>query len=343
MSYQKIARQIQQGEVAPIYVFYGTETFLMQEMVAFMARNLIPEESREFNYVSYDLREIPIQQVIQDAETFPFMSDRKLVVANYAYFLTGARVKNGIDHDPDVLLQYTENPPPESILVLTIAQQKLDERKKVVKQLKKKGVMVAFDPLQGVELEKWLMKRAARYGSRLHPEAAAEMVMMAGTHLQMLDQELQKLSLYRGTGEEITVDDVQTMVSRSLEQDIFSLIDRIARVNIEEAFRILYDLLKNKEEPIKILSLIARQFRIILQVKILSEKGYSEKQMASQLQLHPYVVKIAYQQGRHMKETVLRRVLQVLAEEDVRMKTGQTDKVLALEMFLLRLKEWMVT
>ncbi len=343
MSYQNIARQMKQGDVSPVYVFYGTETFLMQEMVTFMVRTLIPEESREFNYITYDLRETSIEHVIQDAETFPFMSDRKLVVANYAYFLTGTRVKNGVEHNSDVLLQYIENPPPESILVLTIAQQKLDERKKVVKELKKNGVMVAFDPLQNFELENWLIKRAERYGARMRPEAAAQMVMMAGTHLQLLDQELQKLSLYSGKGEEISVEDVESMVSRSLEQDIFRLIDCVARIKIEEAFRILYDLLKNKEEPIRILSLIARQFRIILQVKTLSEKGYSEKQMASQLHLHPYVVKIAYQQGRHMKESVLRRILQVLAEEDVRMKTGQTDKVLALEMFLLRLKDWMVT
>lgn len=340
MTYQQIIKDIEKGNIAPIYVFYGTESYLLQEMVSYMERKLVDPESRDFNYSTYDLRETPIELVLQDAETFPFMADRRLVVGKDALFLTGARVSSSVEHNGDALIAYAENPPEYSTLVLVVPQEKLDERKNIVKKLKSQAVTAVFQPLQGNELEAWVVRRAKHYHVSLAPGVPTLLVAMVGQDLALLNQELKKMSQYTGSGGTITVDTVELLASRSLEQDIFALVDRVARVKLDEAFRILYDLLQNKEEPIKILNLLARQFRLILQAKLLSNRGYGQKQIASQLKVHPYAVKLALEQGGHFSEKALREILSTLADEDFRMKSGQTDKVLALEMFLLKLKEW---
>ncbi|MBO8171459.1 MAG: DNA polymerase III subunit delta [Bacillaceae bacterium] len=342
MTYQQVARDVKNGQVAPLYLFYGTEDFLISELTAFMERQLVTADTRDFNYSVYDLKEAPLQQLLEDAETYPFMADKRMVVGQNALFLTGNKTKHAVEHDVDALIRYVQDPPDYTTVVLIVPHDKLDERKKVVKALKSKAVVTPFLPLKGKELEDWVRKRAKFYQADIDPEAVQLLVALVGASLQMLDQELNKLSLYAGSSGTITREMAEMMVSRSLEQNIFTLVDRVAHLRLDDAFQILYDLLKNKEEPIRILSLLARQFRIILQVKILSEKGYSQKQVASQLKLHPYVVKLASQQGRQLQESTLRNILKHLAEEDVRMKTGQTDRVLALEMFLLKLKEWVM-
>ncbi len=136
---------------------------------------------------------------------------------------------------------------------------------------------------------------------------------------------------------EASVDVIDQLVARSTEQNVFILIEDIVNVRLERAFVILEELLKQREEPIKIAALIARQFRIMLQVKELSKQGYSQQQMASQIGLHPFAVKVAEGQARKYDIEKLSRIMSQLADLDFQMKTGKIDKVLGLELFLLRL------
>jgi DNA polymerase-3 subunit delta len=351
MDIRQVARDIKQGKIAPVYVFYGAEQYIVDETVRLIEASVLDEASRDFNYSVYDLRETPIQHVLQDAETFPFMGKKRVVRASQALFLTGAKVPSGTpEHDMDALLQYVSNPPDYSVLILEVAQDKLDERKKVVKALKKDAIVLECAPLKEEALIDWVVRQAKRYGVGIEQEAAELLIAMSGAGLRQLDKEIEKMAVYVGKGEEITEQIVEQLATRELEHDIFRLIERIARLQIEDAVRMYYDLqrinvgsseTKGEGEPLKILALLARQFRILLQIKTLEPRGYSQQQMASLLGIHPYVAKLASEQARAFSEKALKNILHKLAEEDVRIKTGQIDKVLALELFILGLKDMM--
>ena len=337
MDARSAAKAIKQGEVSSVYLLYGSEKYQMNEFAALLEAELLAKEERDFALIHLDLSETPIQAVVEEAETVPFMVPRKLVFVKDASMFTAGRDSGKIEHRVEALLEYMDNPAEYSVLVFIVNQEKLDERKKVVKAVKKAGTVLNFTPLGGEDLLKWVEKKAAGRGCTLERGAAEALVRNAGTSLQALAGEVDKLCLYAGDGGTIHESAVHQLVARSTEQSVFALIEDIANLKVDRALSIFYELLKQKEEPIKIAALISRQFRIILQVKILSRQSYSQQQIASQIGVHPYAVKIAGEQAKKFETSKLEHILNYLAELDYKMKSGGVDKVLGLEMFLLRL------
>ena len=148
---------------------------------------------------------------------------------------------------------------------------------------------------------------------------------------------MEKLCAYVGSGNKLTAEIVKQLVARSLEQNVFDLIDAVVKKKTEEAFKIFYDLLKINEEPIKILSLLTQQFRLLYQVKQLSKSGYGQDRMASSLKVHPFRIKLALKQEKQFSASELQNIIKALAETDFEIKTGKKDRQLALEFLLLKL------
>ncbi|SDC73634.1 DNA polymerase III, delta subunit [Melghirimyces thermohalophilus] len=333
-----LLQEIRAGQIAPVYLFYGTETFLMEEALNHLEEQVLTSaENRDWNHTVLDLEEVPVQALVQEAETPSFFGDRRLVVGKNAWFLTAARgrEKQKLEHRPEELLQYAKQPLESNVLVIMVPAEKLDARKKVVKELKKQVREGVFQPLDSRGLHRWVADRLKQTGADIHPDTADILIRQVGADLRLLDMEARKLALYASSSGTIRPETVTELVPRTLEQDVFKLVDRVARRKNGEAMAVFRDLLENREEPIRILALLIRQFRIMLQVKGLAAKGMSEREIASQLKLHPYPVKLALQQGKSYPEKNLRRLLYQAIETDQAIKSGRLEKTLAVERFIL--------
>jgi DNA polymerase-3 subunit delta len=262
---------------------------------------------------------------------------RKLVVASNATFFTGAKDSSKVEHNLDKLLEYLASPVDYAVIIFTVDADKLDERKKVVKVLKERDAVLPFLSLKPDELREWVQQKAEHAGFVFQNEALDQIILYTSGHLQALSAEIEKISLYVGQGGTATADVIDLLVARSTEQNVFILIEEIVQLRLDRAFVILEELLKQKEEPIKIVVLIARQFRIMLQVKELGKQGYSHSQMASQIGLHPFAVKVAEGQAKKYDTAKLGQILSQLADLDYQIKSGRINKVLGLELFLLKL------
>ncbi|MGE7272940.1 DNA polymerase III subunit delta [Brevibacillus panacihumi] len=332
-------REIRQKQFAPVYVLFGPETYLAEEFVALARREMIDPAFSDLNFSIYDCTETPLADILQDAETLPFMGEHRLIIARQAYFLTGSKPPAKIESNPDALLAYLQNPPSYTTLILITDADKLDERKKLVKTLQQKAKLFPFLQLKDADLYSWVERRAETYHARIQRSEAIKLVERVGGELRLLDKELEKLALYVGTNAEITGESIEKLAVRTLEQDVFALIEHVAMGRIDRALRMMYDCIKTGEEPIKLLALFARQFRLLLHIRQWSPRGYSQQQLAGMLKIHPYAVKKATEQARHFSEGSLKKLLGILAEEDFRIKSGQVDKLLALEMFITRAHE----
>lgn len=338
MDAKSAARDIEKGTVSPVYICYGTEKFLQQEFITYVVNRLVPTEDKAFAFTQYDLTETLLDVVLNDAETLPFLVPQKVIIARNALFFTGAKESSKLDHNLDGLMTYMKNPVDHTVLLFIVEADKLDERKKLVKFVKDKDWVIPFLPLSPVDLMRWVNRRAEKLRFSFQSEALEQFLLFTGGDLQTIISEMEKLSLYIGENGVMTTELIDQLVVRTMEQNIFILIEEIVQLRLDRALTMMYELLKQREEPIKIIVLMARQFRIILQVKVLERQGgHSQQQIASQIGVHPYAVKLASGQGRNYGESKLRVLLERLAELDYRIKSGKIDKVLGLELFILQI------
>lgn len=335
----EIWKKIKQKKIAPVYLLYGTEAFLINETKQLLLNTILKEEEKEFNFSVYDLEETPVEEALEDAETFPFMGEKKIVFLHNPSFLTTEKKKEKVEHNLSRLEAYLHEPAPYTVLVFSAPYEKLDERKKITKELKRNAAIVEAKKLNEQELINWVKERAKASGIEFTQEAIDLMLALVGTNLFMLTSEVDKLALYASDNEKIDTEIVEKLVARSLEQNVFALIDKVVQRKLDEALRIYYDLLKQNEEPIKILALIAGQFRLIYQVKELSRRGYGQQQIASYIKIHPFRVKLAASQAGKFTDEELTAFMNLLADADYQMKTGGMNKSLLVEMLLFKLKK----
>lgn len=329
-------KEIQRGNPRSIYVLYGTEKYRMQEFVQFLVQHTVEEENRELAVTKMDTGESPIELVIEEAETLPFLVARKcILVKDQSIFASGKDGK--IDHRTERLLEYMDQPMETSIIVFLVQADKLDERKKTVKKAKAEGAVLPFLPLSAEELVRWVKKQIESNQCSIADEAVEALLNSAGTNLQSLSAEIEKCCLFAGAGGIIDVPTVDRLIAKNTEQNVFQLVEDIVRRRADRALATLYELLKQKEEPIKIMALIVRQLRMMMQVKELTNQSFSQQQAASQLGLHPYAVKMAAEQARQYDIAVLSNWIAEAAELDYEMKSGRVEKALGLELFIMRI------
>lgn len=331
-------KQIKQKQIAPIYLLFGKEEFLIQETKQLLLKSILTEEEKDFNFSVYDMEETPVEAALEDAETLPFFGDKKVLFLHNPYFLTAEKPKAKVEHTLSRLEAYLQEPAPFSVVVFAAPYEKLDERKKITKALKKKAVTVEAKKLSERELKAWIKDRAKEDGIEMGEDAIELMLTLAGTNMFMLTNEVDKLALYASGEKKVDAGMVEKLVARSLEQNIFSLIDKVVARKPEEALRIYYDLLKQNEEPIKILALLSGQFRLIYQVKELARRGYGQQQIAGFLKVHPFRIKLAARQAGQFNDEELAAIMKQLAQADYQMKTGGMNKSLLIELFLFHLK-----
>ncbi|MBM7660770.1 DNA polymerase-3 subunit delta [Bacillus mesophilus] len=331
-----IHKKIKAKNFAPLYLLYGKETYFIDETIQLLIKHVLNDEERDFNLSVYDLEESPIDLAIEDAQTLPFFGDKRVVIVKNAFFLTGLKEKTKIDHNIQLLEEYIHSPSPTAIFILVVDAEKLDERKKITKLFKKEASLFEATMSDEKSLISWMQSEVKHLQVNITDDAVGLLLQYVRGTVTLLVQELNKMAMYVGPGGTITEDIVKLLSSRTIEDNIFELIDCVLSRKVSRALEIYHDLLKLNEEPIKILSLLSSQFRLLYQVKDLSKRGYSQQQIANHIKIHPYRVKLASQKATHYSNEYLLKSLDELAEMDYQIKSGQYEKKLALELFILK-------
>ena len=311
-----------------VYLLYGTVDYLINKTID---KIISDNKIDEFNINKYDLTNNLLTDIINDASSMSLFSDKKIIIVNNAYIFTGNN-KKYLEQDTLELEKYLNNVNDNTILIFNVNSEKLDERKKITKLIKKNGLVKDFNSIDNISLVKNLFDDYS-----ISNDNVKYLISRVGDDSSLLASEIEKIKIYKNEDKTITFDDITNLTTKSLEVNNFKLIDAIINKNKAEAFNLYQDRIKLNEEPIAIIISLANQIRIMYQVKQLYLNGYTENNIASILKIHPYRVKLASQNAKKYDSNILLNYLKQLADLDINIKTGKVDKTLGLELFIIAL------
>ena len=270
-----------------VYAFYGDESFLIDEEI-----KKIIEKHPNSEVIKYDLEESSLNLLLEDALSLSLFNEHKIIIGSNANFLSASDTKGKVNQNVEDLLKYIDNPNDTSTIIFTLSTN-IDKRKKIVKQLLSKSIVKECNKLTVDNAVLFAKDIFSKANFQVGYSALNKLVHKTGNNLYLLNSECNKLMIYKNEEKKIELDDVDQMVERYDIDNLFALTDAVVKKDINEALSLYQELLKRNEEPIKIIVIIANQFRLIFQVKRLKSKGLSDSEIASELAVHPYRVKLA--------------------------------------------------
>jgi len=308
-----------------VYLLTG-DNYLVDRKMKEIVKNVGVDE---FNTVTYDIEETPFSDAITDAATIPFMSDSKVVMVKNTDF----KEREGFIIDDFIgLLEDI----PSFLQLIIIPNKPLDKRSKLVKLLIKSAEVHNFQSLEVGTMKTSIEDFLDRRNIRIHDDALKELVKRTGNNTQSVMNELNKLENYFKEGDSVYIDDIQDLVPRNVENDVFQLVNQVVDRNLTQAMSICYDLLRT-EDAIRLLGLIINKFREINYAKQLLSKGYSDQDLMKFFNASSGRVYYIKKNASRVTDEYMEKQLSVLAETELKIKKGLMDKKVGLEMFILNI------
>lgn len=314
------------------YVIYGDERLLMDEKLKELKKKYNCSHE-EMNYNVYDPSENSMSVILQDLATLPFLTDYKMVVITHPLFLTTVKQKDVSEQDVKAFMDYLEQDNPSSVLVI-FHEGSFDERRKVMKTLRKHAKVFQMEKLDYHSIYKIARESIVQKGAAIDDDALELLINRVGDNLFEITHQIEKLTLYT---RHITRLDVEDLVAAPLEENVFALTNAILAHDMNATMGIYKDLMVTNHEPIALIALIATSLRNLYEVKLLSRKGYSDKEIAKMTGINPRAIYPIRKNGEKFELSNLLEKLNELSQLDVKIKTGLIDKERGLELFLLHM------
>lgn len=333
-----------------LFIFHGEDDFTRAAALKTRRAEMGDPQFAELNTTTLDGRFLAFGELRHHADAIPFLADQRLVIVEGMLARLDPRRKAGDETDGDVgetepsadlkqqLLDYLPALPPTTQLVF-VENKKLHANNAVLKfaeKEKKNAQVKLFMPPDAKDLPDWIIDHAAQKGGAIDFSAANDLALYLGADLRALDNEIEKLILYRN-GATIRREDAQLLVASAQEQNIFELVDALGQKRTQRALELLHEQLRQNANEFYLLSMITRQYRILLQVRDLMTRGMGADAIQKQLGLHPFVAKKMSEQARGYSVDQLENIMRQLLEVDVNLKTSKLEPTLALNLLVVDL------
>lgn len=315
-----------------VYLFHGSDTFIIKSKI----NNLINKyKVDDFNVTNYDMEETNIKNALNDAETIPFMSEKKMVIIRNAYFLSTVKPKKEIPHNLDDFKRYLDNPVEETILVIAAPYAKLDERKAITKTVKNNAEVVKCDPLNEADSSNWIQRQLGKNNIAIDNDALKEFLNRVENNTEVLVSEMQKLLSYCEGTSNVDINIIKRVITKNVEDNVYEITNMILDNKRGKALEIYNDLVMHSEDPLRILGILVNKYREILHVKFLVSQGKDKTEVARYYNASSGRAYYMMKNAASVKMAVVKKHLKKLEDIDYQIKSGQIDKRIGLELFIL--------
>ena len=303
----------------PVTVLKSSQPLLAEEFVEKLKEDLSTAFPKLL-FESRNLDEVSLPEIVEDARTLPMFHEKKLIVV---------KGYDGLGKDDlDLLNEYSAAPASFSVLVL------LSEGSRKGKSKSAKSIRLV-DLDKGSNPDREIKRLAEKLGISLAPGAAGFIKTMLGEDMNLVRNELSKISLYLGGKKAVGEKDLRELMEKRSAENVFSLSTALSNRDLKGSLRILRELERNREDPLSILYMIAWRFRQIFKVSQFLREGKSDEGIAKAIKTSRGAVFYLKKSVRNFRENDLGRILGLIEETDYGIKNSSGNNYILLEKLLL--------
>lgn len=322
---KNIDLDIKNGQFKNVYLIYGSERYLVNQYKKKLLQALV-QEGDTMNFSSYEGKDINPNEIIDMAQTLPFFADyRVLLIENSGFFKKSC----------EELSEYMNEIPESTIFIFV--ESEVDSRLKMTKAVAKNGYVACIDTVDEATLQKWVLGRIRKEGKNITEQAYHDFIDRTGVDMSNIDSELVKLLSYCQYKDSISQEDVKAVVIEQTVNKVFDMVEHLAMKRQKEALQLYYQLLELNEAPMRILYQISRHFQILMVVKLMTGKGYGNREIAAKVGCREWAVKKYQNQARAYSLEQLKKAVREGVDYETAVKTGRMNDQLAVEVFLMSL------
>lgn len=319
-----------------LYLLYGQETYLLEDFVK-KIKKTFDKLIEGINFIKID--ETNVNQLISNIETPSFGFDKKLIIVkDTGLFKKEGKKKNNalaslVDRISDYIKDNAEIVKQDNIIVFIESEA---DKNKLYKTIEEYGKVVNFEPEKLPVLIKRIKAISSAYNVQITDYDAQYLVECCGTNLQDIINELRKLIEYTSSGEKITKESIDLLVTKQIDSVIFDLTDNLGKKDIKKAMEVFYNLIYQKEPVQKILITLYNHFKKLYLVKVALRNN---ENIAECLKLKPnqtFLVNKYKTQSGYFNDLELRKILSELCDLDYNYKIGLIDLNIGIESILCR-------
>jgi DNA polymerase-3 subunit delta len=333
MSIAELDKQIANNELMNLYLFSGEENFEKEDYIKKIKKS-IGELVKGINFIVLDKENIT--NLAQEACTYPFGYDKKLIIVNVP---TKERKIKKDEDEENIEVDKQDKKDWITDEIVEILSGNLDNiyiifsedsisKGKLSKIVEEKGLHVIFEKKRSPELIKWAIATCAKYNITLNIDDATYIIHLCGDDKLSLINELRKLIEYTGSGNTISRESIEKLCIKTDDVIVFNLTDSLGKKDVSESLRCLDELVEGKEALQKIIILIARHFNHMLLAKTIIKQ---KKSVEKELELKPYPALKCSEQSKNFDCEYLSKIIKEIAKLDADSKVGKIDLMIGLQ------------
>lgn len=307
------------------YLFFGEEKYLVRDSVERLKTAVVDKAMEMMNLSIFEGR-AEVDKIIAACETLPFMGNYRMV-----FVKDSGLFDKGRKDDTEKLKDYIGRIPKTT--VLCFREDKVDKRNGLYKAVSKNGACTELNFLKDNELIKWVCEKGEK---KIRPANAEYLIKSVGTSMEVLEGEINKLLSGADEKGEITRGLIDSLCTKSPENNVFEMVEAIGKKQPEKALEIYNNMLRMKQSPMYVLKMAARQFKLIMQCKYLRSKGKNANQIAEELKQRSFVVRDCLNQAGNFKMASLINAIDDCARCDIDFKSGRITDKLGVEVIILK-------
>ena len=330
MNYENMLNLTKKDKIYPVYLFYGKENYLKEDISKKLRNRLIDSAYRELSYHVFYGEKLSINEVINDLDTLPFMSKHKLLVIKEAEKINKNDEKKLINYFNRLSLK-------NNFSTLIIIYKENSPNKELMTAIKRIGIVANFSITDKAQLALWIKSKFNQSNKKITQEALFYLQSIVGSDLGRLFNEIEKIDIYTKEQKIIEKEDVMITIGGSEAVNIFKVLDSVGDKDIKNAIDGLVRLNQGNLHHLSIFAMIYRQIKLILQTKLLLANGFNFEEVEKKLKLPYFVVEKMIRQSKKYTFKEIDKSYELLNIADLEIKDSQKEPKIILEELVMNI------